>query len=441
MTTGHPGRLLFSFALPLMFGNVFQQLYTVVDTAIVGRGVGMDALAALGCVDWLNWMFLGIAQGFSQGFSVRMAQKFGEGDAEGLKRAVGVSARLAVIIAFVALLAAQLGLPLFLKLLQVPEDLVGIAMLYSRVLLAGIPAMVFYNFCASTLRAVGDSRTPLVAMMVAAATNIVLDCVAVFVLNWGVAGAAGATVFSQCVSGTICAVKIARSPVLRFTKEHMRSDPALEKMLMGLGTPVAMQNTIISVGGMAIQSVVNGFSKSFIAGFTATNKLYGVLEIAAISYGYAVTTYTGQNYGAQLWSRIRKGVRWAVVICLATSLVIGGIMVLFGRQITGIFLSSESPEMVLAAGNTAYLYLCAMSAALPMLYLLYVYRSALQGMGNTLIPLLSGIVEFVIRVGGAAVIGITLWQNGIFIAEVGAWIGAMVLLCAAYYYHAGKMGK
>ena len=441
MTAGHPGRLLFSFALPLMFGNIFQQLYTVVDTAIVGRGVGMDALAALGCVDWLNWMFLGIAQGFSQGFSVRMAQKFGEGDIEGLKKTVGVSARLAIAIAVVALAAAQLGLPLFLKLLQVPDDLEGIAMLYSRVIFAGIPAMMFFNFCASSLRAVGDSRTPLTAMMVAAVTNIILDCIAVFVLEWGVAGAAGATVFSQCLSGTICAVKIAKSPQLRFTKEHMRSDSALEKKLLGLGTPVAMQNIIISVGGMTIQSVVNGFSKSFIAGFTATNKLYGVLEIAAISYGYAVTTYTGQNYGAGLWERIRKGVRWAVIICLATSLVIAGVMVIFGRQITGIFLSSESPEMVIAAGNTAYLYLCAMSGALPMLYLLYVYRSALQGMGNTLIPLLSGIVEFIIRVGGAAVIGITMWQNGIFIAEVGAWIGAMVLLCGAYYYYAAKMGK
>ena len=441
MTTGHPGRLLFSFALPLMFGNIFQQLYTVVDTAIVGRGVGMDALAALGCVDWLNWMFLGIVQGFSQGFSVRMAQKFGEGDTEGLKKTVGVSARLAMILALITLAVAQLGLPLFLKLLQVPGELKDIAMLYSRIILAGIPAMMYFNICASTLRAVGDSKTPLIAMAVASVTNIVLDCIAVFVLDWGVAGAAGATVFSQCVSGTICAVKIAKSKQLRFTQEHVRADSVLERRLLGLGTPIAMQNIIISAGGMTIQAVVNGFSKSFIAGFTATNKLYGVLEIAAISYGYAVTTYTGQNYGAQLWERIRKGVRWAVIICLGTSLVIAGIMVIFGRQITGIFLASESQELVAAAGNTAYLYLCAMSGALPMLYLLYVYRNALQGMGNTMIPLLSGVVELGIRVGGAAVIAFTMWQNGIFIAEVGSWIGAMVLLCISYYYYAAKMGK
>lgn len=268
-----------------------------------------------------------------------------------------------------------------------------------------------------------------------------MDCVAVFWLGWGIAGAAAATVFAQCLSGVVCAVKIVRSPQLRFTMAHMHRDAALQKTLMGLGTPVAMQNIIISVGGMAIQSVVNGFEKSFIAGFTATNKLYGVLDIAAISYGYAVTTYTGQNYGAQLWERIRKGTRWAVAISVATSAVIAAAMVLFGRQITGLFISSEDPALAIAAGQTAYTFLFVMSVGLPILYLLYVYRSALQGMGNTRIPLLSGIVEFVVRIGSAAIIGITLWQMGLFLAEVIAWAGAALLLCIAYYYYASKMGK
>ena len=146
MTHGHPGKLILLFALPLMLGNVFQQMYTVVDTAIVGRGVGMIALAALGTVDWLNWMFLGIAQGFTQGFSVRIAQKFGEGDEEGLKRAIGLSARLAVWIAVAALAVAQLGMPLFLALLKVPRELYAMAELYSRIILAGVPVMIFYNF-------------------------------------------------------------------------------------------------------------------------------------------------------------------------------------------------------------------------------------------------------------------------------------------------------
>ncbi len=441
MTKGHPGRLLMVFALPLMAGNVFQQLYTVVDTAIVGRGVGMDALAALGTVDWLNWMFLGIAQGFAQGFSVRMSQKLGQGDLEGLKRTLGISAVLSVLVALAALAVAQLGLDRFLDILAVPGDLRPQAALYSRIILLGIPAMVFYNYTASVLRAVGDSKTPLLAMVAAALSNIVLDCVAVFWLDWGIAGAAAATVAAQILAGGLCTVRILKTPILRFRKGHMAWDGAMARDLMGLGVPVAAQNVIISVGGMAMQTVVNRFDTAFIAGFTATNKLYGILEIAASSYGYAVTTYTGQNYGAIRYDRIKKGITWAVIISLATSALIGGLMVLFGREITMLFISREDPVLAAAAGDTAYQYLTVMALCLPLLYLLFAYRSALQGMGNTRIPLLSGVVEFVIRVGGAVLIGITLWQQGMFYAEVSAWAGAAVLLAAAYYYHAARLGK
>lgn len=441
MTQGHPGTLLMYFALPLMAGNVFQQMYTVVDTAIVGQGVGMDALAALGSVDWMNWMFLGIAQGFTQGFSVRMSQKYGQKDWEGLRRTLGVAARLTVIIAIVTTFAAQIVLGGFLRLLRVPAELWDSAMLYSRIILLGIPAMLYYNYTASVLRSVGDSKTPLRAMILAALTNIVLDCLAVFWLDWGIAGAAAATVLSQCLAGTFCAIRIFRSPRLHFSRQHMTRDGLLSRKLISLGLPVAAQNVIIAVGGMAVQSVVNGFETSFIAGFTASNKLYGVLEIAAVSYGYAVTTYTGQNYGAMLWNRIRSGTTWAVGISLLTSALIGGAMLLFGRQITMLFISSEDALLAEAAGETAYRYLSVMALMLPVLYLLYAYRSALQGMGNTRIPLLSGVVEFLIRVGGAVVIGITGWQNGIFCAEVLAWAGAAVLLAVSYYVQAGKLDQ
>ncbi len=441
MTRGHPGKLLVRFALPLMAGNVFQQLYTVVDTAIVGRGVGMDALAALGTVDWLNWMFLGIAQGFAQGFSVRLSQKVGQGDEEGLRRALGISALLSVLVAAVTLAAAQGGMGLFLDLLGVPTELRPQAALYSRVILLGIPAMVFYNYTASVLRAVGDSKTPLLAMVVAAASNILLDCIAVFALGWGIAGAAGATVAAQLLAGGLCTVRILKTPALKFGKSHMAWNGPLARDLMGLGFPVAAQNIIISVGGMALQSVVNRFDTAFIAGFTATNKLYGILEIAAVSYGYAVTTYTGQNYGAMLYGRIKKGIAWAAGISVATSALIGALMVLFGREITMLFISREDPALAAAAGQTAYQYLTVMALCLPVLYLLYIYRSALQGMGNTAIPLLSGVVEFGIRVGGAAIMGITLWQTGLFCTEVLAWAGAAVLLAWSYYAQAARLGR
>ena len=433
MTAGSPMKLLFSFALPLMFGNIFQQLYTVVDTAIVGRGVGMTALAALGTVDWLNWMMLGIAQGFTQGFCIRMSQKFGAQDLEGLKKALGTSALLTAIVALAGTLISQLGLPVFLKLMQVPDYLIADATLYSRIIMGGFPAVCFFNLCSSTLRAVGDSKTPLIAMVAAAVTNIVLDIVAVFFLQWGIAGAAAATVFSQLLSGTLCALKIARTPELRFRKRHLTLNLFLAGDLMGIGIPAAAKNIIIAAGGMVVQTVVNSFdSMSFIAGFTATNKLYGLLEIAALSYGYAVTTYVGQNYGANLLSRIRSGVRAANILALASSVVIAVVMFLFGREITMLFISREDAALALEAGETAFRYLLLMSVSLPILYMLYVYMSALQGMGNTVAPMYSAIFELVIRLTVAFIVARIGYREGIFWAEVGAWYGGAVTQALGY---------
>lgn len=442
MTTGSPAKLIFFFALPLMLGNVFQQCYTVVDTIIVGRGVGMDALAALGTVDWLNWMVLGIVMGFTQGFSVKMSQKFGEGDMAALRRTIGLAARLTIFITLITTVAAQVLLPLFLTLLRVPADLRPMAELYIRVLFAGIPCMMFYNFTSSVVRAVGDSRTPLYAMITASVVNIALDSLTVFVFHWGIAGAAGATVFAQAMAGVICTLKILHTPDLHFSRADMKPDKAVAKELLSLGYPISLQWTIIHIGGMVVQTVVNGFGTIFIAGFTATNKLYGLLEIAAVSYGNAVMTYVGQNIGAGEFGRVKKGVTVACFISAATAALISAVMITFGRAITMLFISSDSPETDAAAGDIAYAYLFLMSAFLIVLYLLYVYRSALQGMGRTLIPTLSGVMEFIMRVTVALVVGIAgLPEKCIFAAEFSAWIGATVLLCIAYYVCAAKLGK
>ena len=442
MTTGSPTRLLFSFALPLMFGNIFQQLYTIVDTAIVGRGVGMNALAALGTVDWLNWMMLGIAQGFTQGFCIRMSQKFGARDPDGLKQTLGTSILLTAMLAAVGTLVSQLGLPLFLTWMQVPDYLRQDAILYSRIIMGGFPAVCFYNLCSSTLRAVGDSKTPLTAMVVAAVTNILLDILAVFYLGWGIAGAAAATVFSQLLSGVLCALKIAATPELRFRKQHLTMELHMAKDLMAIGIPAGLKNIIIAVGGMIVQTVVNSFdSVSFIAGFTATNKLYGLLEIAALSYGYAVTTYVGQNYGAGLLPRIRSGVRSANGLALLSSLVICAVMLLFGRPITMLFISREDMALALEAGNTAFQYLRLMSVSLPVLYVLYVYMSALQGMGNTVAPMYSAVFELAIRLTVSLIVARIGLQNGIFWAEVGAWYGGAATQALGYFLQIRKITR
>ncbi len=438
MTQGNPLKLLIRFALPLMFGNVFQQLYTVVDTAIVGRGVGMDALAALGGVDWLNWMMLGIAQGFTQGFSVRIAQKFGEGDRAGLQLFMGQSAAASTVLAVLCTLLGQLTLPAFLLFLRVPESLSAMAGLYTRILIAGLPAVFFFNYCSSVLRAVGDSKTPLIAMAVAAVTNIALDLAAVFLLRWGIAGAAIATVMAQCLSGTICAIKIRRLPQLRFTKADAVPRRDILRNLFKIGTPAAGKNLVVAIGGMAVMTVVNTFGTAFIAGFTASNKLYGLLEIAALSYGYAIITYVGQNYGAARFDRISAGMKSAAVLAVATALVISASMFLFGRPITMLFISTENPAEAALAGEIAFRYLCVMASCLPVLYILYLLLSALQGLGDSVRPMISGMVELGLRVAIAGIVAYTGYKTGIFCAEIAAWLGATVYLL---YHYRKRMKK
>lgn len=433
MTQDKPMKLLVLFAFPLMLGNVFQQVYTVVDIAIIGRGVGMDALAALGSVDWLNWMMIGICQGFTQGFSVRIAQKYGEGNLDEMKQFIGQSALLSALLSVLYLIIGQLLLHFLLILLQVPADLFPMAELYTRTLLIGAPAVMFFNYCSSVLRAVGDSKTPLKAMILACIINILLDLIAVFLLDLGIAGAGMATNITQCLAGVICAYKISKNPTLHFGRKELQKNSRILKNLTAIGTPAAAKNVIISIGGMIVQTVVNRFGIAFIAGFTATSKLYGLLEIAAISYGYAITTYVGQNYGARKPERIRMGIRSAIQLAVVTSLIISLAMFLFGRQLTSLFISPEIPALATEAARIAYLYLRIMAIFLPILYLLYVYLSALQGMGYTVTTLISGFIEFSMRLLVACIIGWSGYEMGIFSAEVIAWFSAYLYLMIHYY--------
>ena len=412
MTEGRPWKLILGLALPLMFGNIFQQLYTVMDTLIVGRVLGVHALAALGASDWLNWMILGLVTGITQGFCILAAQKFGAGKTEELKETVGASVTLSAVTAIVIEILSQILVLPLLKLLDTPSDILPMALLYLRILFAGIPIVMTYNLLASLLRALGDGRTPLYAMVVASVLNILLDILFVAGFHTGVGGAAAATLIAQAVAALYCLRVILRMEILRIRPSHLRPDRRLAWQLFSLGTPMAAQNTIIAVGGLVIQSIVNGFGVIFIAGYTASNKLYGILEIAATSYGYAMVTYVGQNLGAGLWQRIRQGVRHALGIALATSVVIAIAMLLTGRMLVGSFITG-SPQEVLEATEIAYHYLAIMSIFLPILYLLHLYRSSLQGMGDTVLPMASGIAEFVMRTGAALTLPHILGQEPI----------------------------
>ena len=441
MTEGKPSSLIFTFALPLMVGNVFQQLYTVVDTMVVGKALGVGALAALGAADWLNWMMLGIIQGFTQGFAILMAQEFGAGRYDNLRKSIGSSAVLSLISSLELLGAGQLLARPVLNLLQTPPEILPDTLLYLRIMYLGVPIVMAYNLLASILRSLGDGRTPLHAMVVAAVTNIALDLLFVLVFGFGIAGAAVATLIAQLISSLFCLYHIRKIELLSFKASDFRlTDRRIPLRLLMLGFPMAFQNAIISIGGMIVQFVVNGFGVIFIAGFTATNKLYGVLEVAATSYGYSMVTYAGQNLGAGKTDRIRKGVKSAILIALLTSLVITLLMLFAGKTILGWFISG-TPEEFEQTLQIAYYYLAIMSVCLPILYTLHITRSAIQGMGNTVLPLVSGIAEFVMRAVTAIFLPMVIGENGIFYAEIMAWTGATVILVISYFAVIRKMER
>ena len=438
MTEGSPIRLILAIALPLMLGNVFQQLYTVVDTMVVGRGVGMDALAALGSSDWFNWLFLGVVQGFAQGFSIPMAQAFGAKDHEDLRKYVGNAALLATItVAVITVLALILMRPV-LNLMGTPAEIQPTAIEYLTVLFAGLPVVMAYNLLAGILRSLGDGKSPLYAMVLASAVNIGLDILFVMGFGWGVAGAAVATVIAQICSCLFCLYRLKGVAFLRMKRSDFVPDSHRCGRLMKLGLPMSMQNCIIAVGGMIVQSVVNPMGVVFIAGYTATNKLYGILEIAAVSYGYAMTTYAGQNLGARKMKRIRRGTRAGAVAGVITAAIIALFMIVFGRQIVSLFIDAGDAN---AAGaiDIAVEYLNMMSLSLPVLYILHVYRSTLQGMGDTVMPMVSGLAEFVMRTGAALLLPGLIGYSGVFWAEVLAWVGADLILVPSYMIRFGKM--
>lgn len=440
MTVGRPLGLIVSFALPLMMGSIFQQLYTVVDTMVVGKALGVDALAALGSTDWLTWMVLGMVQGITQGFGILIAREFGAKRFEALRRVVGVSSALAAVCALVLLALAQLlALPM-LRLLQTPEDILGNALLYARIIFLGTPIIMAYNLLATVLRSLGDGRTPLTAMILAALTNVALDLLFVLVFGWGIVGAAAATLIAQAFSSLFCLLRLRKLDFMTLKREHFRSREGLGLRLLGLGWPMALQNGIIALGGLIIQRVVNGYGVTMLAGYTATNKLFGLLELAAIAFGYAMVTYAGQNLGAGNLGRIRKGMGAALAAALAISLIISTAMLTLGKLILGLFLSGD-PQEVAQAMASGYRYLSIMAFGLPILYVLHVVRSAVQGMGQTVLPMVSGIGEFVMRTGCVLVLPALLGEDGIYIAEIAAWLGADLVLIPSYFTTMKKAAK
>lgn len=431
MTTGNELKLIFLFSLPLMLGNIFQQLYTVCDTIIVSRHLGVNALAAIGCSDWLTWMGISVVTGLAQGFSIPISHAFGTHDKENVQKCISTLIVNAILSTAVLLLIIFPFLPKILVLLKTPSNIMSMALTYTRVIYLGLFATMFYNALASVLRAFGNSKTPLHAMMIASICNVALDILFVMVFEWGIIGAGIATILAQFLAGCFCLYHVLS------LKEYMPKkgckDLNYYKNQYRLGIPMAFQNILIAIGGMVLTSAVNQYGTYFLAGFTAMNKLYGVLEISAVSYGYAMVTYTGQNYGARKYDRISSGVKKVVLLSVATALLISIVLTIFGPFFLSCFITSGSKGADLAL-KYGTIFLRWLTVCLPILYLLHMYRSTIQGLSNALIPMISGLFELLMRISGALILPVFFGKEGLYPVEVLAWIGAVIILIPSYYW-------
>lgn len=439
MTSGSPMKLIVGFAVPIFLGNLFQQLYSVVDAMVLGRAVGADALAAAGSTQALSFLVLGFITGLTHGYAILIAQRFGAGDYVGVRRTAANAGYLAAVSSLIITAASLLGARALLEVMHTPEDIFRDALLYIQVIFIGTAAAVAYNMFSGILRALGDSVSPLVILVVSSIVNVGLDVLFVVVFQWGVAGAAWATVLAQALSSAMCFAVLRRLELMRFQREDWRGDRDVIRALLRLGVPVGIMNSITAMGIMILQSVVNGLGSVTVAAYTAGSKLMNLALQPGDILGIAVGTYVGQNLGAGRLDRIRAGVRQSALLSLAINIVMGLVLALFGRELTAVFVSGTEEAVI----EAAYPYFVITGAGVWIVGLLFLYRFALQSLGDTFIPMVSGGVELGMRVGAVLVLD-RCFDMGFYAvcwAEVAAWLGAGVLLAAGYYARMAKLSR
>lgn len=429
LTTGRPWYVILVFAVPLLVGSVVQQLYQVTDAFVVGRTLGVDALAAVGATGSLLFLLLGFAWGLTSGFAIPTAQAFGARDQRAVRRSVATSVVLTAAVSVVLTAVSVAAAGPALELLQTPAELMPQARTFAVVSFAGSVATMFYNYLASAVRAIGDSRTPLVFLAVCCGLNVVLVVALVNGLGLGVGGAAAATVVSQAVSVLLCLEYVRRRvPVLHISRADLRVRRADVLHHLRLGLPMGFQASIIAIGALAVQASLNVLGPDAVAAYTTGARVDGLAVTLLASLGLAVSTFTAQNHGGGRPDRIRTGVAQGAVMSVVGALVIGAVLVVWGGTIVRGFVGSGEDEVVAMAHEM----LIVNGSLYTVLGVLFVLRGALQGLGHTVVPTMTGVVELVGRVGAAIVLGAAFGYAGVVWGNPLAWVFAVVLLVPAY---------
>lgn len=437
LTSGKPVKLILGFGIPLLFGFLFQQFYNVADTAIVGRILGGDALAAVGSTGSVNFLVIGFVMGICNGFGIPVSQMFGAGDYKQLRKYVSGSLWLCIV--FGALITA--GTVIFctdiLRLTSTPDDIFRRAYIYILTIFAGIPAYFLYNMTAAILRSLGDSRTPVAWLVIASVINIVLDIVFILIFKMDVFGAALATVIAQFISGFGCLFRVCRGfDVLAMEKDDWKPSGKQISMLLAMGLPMGLQYSITAIGSVVLQTAVNQLGTMYVTAVTAANKLSMFFCCPFDAMGSTMATYAGQNVGARKLDRLNKGMGSCVILGLIYSAASFAVLLLTGNYLAMIFLDPESAHLIPLVRQ----FLFTLASFYFPLALVNIVRFTIQGMGFSPIATFAGVLEMIGRGAVAYFVGKIGFDAACF-ASPAAWVLADMFLIPAYFLCMRRLRK
>lgn len=429
LTSGSPIKLITFFMLPIFLGNIFQQLYNLVDALIVGRIIGINALAAVGATSPIIFMIISFIFASTQGFTVITAQKFGAREYDLVKKSLAASIVLsAALTIIVTLISAPFSYQM-LAFLRTPADIIHMADTYLFIMLVGIFATVFYNLSSNVIRALGDSKTPLYFLIFASILNVFLDIYFIVNLKMGIAGAGLATVLSQAISTILClAFMFWKFPILRLKKDDwiVSKDFYMEHLRVGI--PMGFQMSVLSIGIIALQFVLNGFGSVAVAAFTTAMRVDQLFTQVYLALGATMAVFAAQNFGAKKLSRIKEGAKASILIAFITSIFSILVLTFFSGDLVALFMSEVDPEVV----RLAEIYLHILMIFFFFLGVLLIFRNILQGMGSVMAPLASGIAELIARTACAFIFGHYFGYVGICTATPAAWAAAALVLFIGY---------
>lgn len=436
MTSGSTMKLILGFAVPLLMGMLFQQVYSLVDTIIVGRFLGVSALAAVGATGSINFLIVGFCQGICNGFALPVAQRFGAKDYDGLRKYVGNSAVLSIIFGGAITLITVIACRPILELMQTPADIIDLSYHYIVVIFAVIPAIMLYNILSAYLRSLGDSITPVIFLVLSAGLNIGLDLLFIVTFHWGVFGAAFATVLSQAVSGILCLILIIKKfDLLHLKREDWKLDWGYSRYLLIMGLPMGLQYSITAIGSVILQASVNTLGSTAVASMTAGSKISMFVVCPFDALGSTMATFGGQNVGAGRLDRLGRGLRSAVILGAIYSALILVVLIFFGRDLILLFVSAKEAAVIAQAKQ----FLVTNAAFYLMLALVNIVRFLIQGMGFSGFAVFAGVFEMVARtLVGLVFVPIFGFTAACFASPL-AWVFADCFLIPAFFHCRKKL--